>query len=161
MKSWIIYSTGAILGSVAVAGVSVSAVYYTKYKNLDDALQTHGRLVNIYSYASPEATTATEHKIYEVKENEKTLEDLMLDYPEDFGLSASGTFGRMVNSVFGVSAIWKVDHAYWQLCSPTYALQHPDKANPSSKIYALNTGIAGIVLNQPQIINLYKTPASS
>ena len=82
MKKWIIYTTGGILGSAAVAGVAVSTVYYTKYKNLYDGLKTHGLSVEVYNYDSPTSTTASGHTIYKVADNEKTLEDLLLNNPK-------------------------------------------------------------------------------
>ena len=165
MKKWIIYTTGGILGSAAVAGVAVSTVYYTKYKNLYDGLKTHGLSVEVYSYDSPTSTTASGHTIYKVTDNEKTLEDLLLDYPEDFKLSYSSQYGRMVLGVFGVSAVYATDKAWWQLASPTYVLDHPEtKSNPSNNPQtsikdALNVGVASVVLDHSQIIKFYKTPA--
>jgi len=162
MKNWIIYSTGAILGSVAVAGVSVSAVYYTKYKTTNDGLKdlraknNQHLWVDIYSYPSEDATVPTKHKLYEVKNNELTLADLMLDHSDDFSLSAPGGFGRFVNSVFGVT-VKKPE--FWELVSPSYILQHPDKngGGPQSKIDgALNVGVSSVTLTENQIFSFYK-----
>jgi len=160
MKKWILYSTGAILGLASIAGISVSSVFLIKYKNLENEIQPKDTFVVINSYLSDKDLIASKHKIYKVEKNEKTLEDVMLDHPNDFKLSTPSQFGRMVNSVFGVSAIYAEDKAWWQLASPTYIIQHPefDAKNPTI-VGVLNKGIASIILTQNQIINFYKTPA--
>lgn len=162
MKKSIIYSTMGVLGTITIGSIAAFTIFYNKYKDNSKALEginEKKKFVTITMIPDSDVTH-TVTKVYDVQENEKTLEDLLLHHSSDFALAPNTGFGRYLTTVFGIEA-HSTSNQYWSLGSPSYISHHPsaiDIDNPHGVQEGyLNVGVSGIQLTFSEYFNLKLT----
>ena len=159
MTKPIMYSTMAVLGSVAIGSVTAFGIYFNKNKINQTALagvNEKQKFVAITIHPDNDVTHQVS-KIYDIADGEKTLGDVIAHHASDFTFSQTKSMGILVSGIFGQIAS---GGKFWALTSHSYVLHHPEAAADSSmfpRANSLSTGVSGVSLNFSEYFDFYLT----